>query len=103
MHGLYFDPLHGNCLRKVERISGDLYRIVGVYGDDEQPHTHQVWTATMRVQERTGDEIRLRVDFAGKPIKKNRFMTAVYSKRRIRWVEDGNEWKQLYSHGSQCL
>ena len=103
MHGLYFDPLHGHCLRKVERTSHDTYRIVGVYGDDEQPLTHKVWTATMRVIERNGKEIRLRVDFAGKPMKKNRFMTAVYSDRRIRWVEDGNEWKQLYSHASQSL
>ena len=104
MHGLYYDPLHGHCLRKVERTSPDTYRIVGVYGDDEQPRTHQLWTATMRVTERRGDdEIRLRVDFAGKPIKKNRFMTAVYSKRRIRWLEDGNEWKQLYSHPAQRL
>ena len=105
MHGLYYDPLHGHCLRKIERMSPDEYRIVGVYGDDEKPHTHNMWTATMRVIERTGEGkrevIRLRVDFAGKPIKKNRFMTAVYRDRRIKWVEDGNEWRQLFVHPRQ--
>ena len=101
MHGFYFDPHHGNCLRKVARIGPDVYRITGVYGDDERPLTHRPWTAVMRVVERRGEGRRLRVDFAGKPIKRDRFMTAVYRERRLRWVEDGHEWLQLYSHGSQ--
>jgi len=91
IHGLYYDRLHGHCLRRVERVSPTTYRVVGVYGDDEAPLTHRAWTATIR----TTDGHRLAVDFAGKPIKTNRFMTAVYRDRQIHW-SDGNVWRQLY-------
>ena len=101
MNGFYHDPLHGHCLRRIDRTSYDTYRIVGVYGDDESPHTNALWTATMRVIEVDGDEIRLRVDFAGKLGKADRFMTASYKDRRLRWIEDGNEWHQLFVHAQQ--
>ena len=50
-----------------------------------------------------GTATTLRVDFAGKPGKKPRFMTAVYADRRLRWVEDGNVWHRLYVHPRQLL
>jgi hypothetical protein len=100
MHGFYYDPLHGHCLRTVTRTSQNTYRIVGVYGDDEYPLTHGVWTATIRVEAIRGEEMDLRIDFSGKPIKTNRFMTAVYRQRCIHW-DDGNVWRQLFVHGRQ--
>lgn len=101
MQGWYYDPLHGHCLRRVRRVSPDVYEITGVYGNDE-PHTHRSWTASMTVLEH-GKSTRLQVDFAGKPIKKNRFMTAVYKDRKIHWKEDGNVWHQLYVHPRQLV
>lgn len=101
MQGLYHDPLHGHCLRRIVRTSPMTYRIVGVYGSDE-PHTHRVWSASMRVIDQSADAgIRLAVDFSGKPTKTNRLMTAVYKNRTLRWVEDGNVWHQLFVHSSQ--
>ena len=68
IHGWYYDPLHGHCLRRVDRVGPDLYRIVGVYGDDE-PNTHAPLTAWMRATETSPDgSVRLDVDFSGKPI-----------------------------------
>ena len=101
MQGLYYDPLHGRCLRSVRRVSSRAYEVVGVYGSDEDPHTHRPWTAVMTALDGDDEEgTRLRVDFAGKPLKKNRFMTAVYRRREIHW-DDGNVWLQLYTHPRQ--
>lgn len=101
MQGWYHDPLHGHCLRRVRRISPDVYEVIGVYGNDEAPSTHRAWTARMTVLQRSGDTIRLTVDFAGKPTKKNRCMTALYKNRCIHWIEDGNVWHQLFVHPRQ--
>ena len=98
MHGYYYDPLHGNCLRRIRRIDMYTYTIDGVYGNDE-PNTHGAWTAIVRVTEfHEGGALNMSVDFKGKPIKKNRFMTATYDpkSRVVHWHEDGNMWRQLY-------
>ena len=99
MHGYYYDPLHGHCLRRIRRTSPTTYLIDGVYGNDEKPYTHQSWFAVMTIQraEPNGD-VHVSVDFRGKPIKKNRLMTASYlaAKREVRWHEDGNVWRQLF-------
>ena len=102
MHGLYYDPKHGGCLRRIWRAGPDTYRIVGVYGSDETPHTHRSWYAQARVVSRSATKWGLVVDFAGKPIKPDRFLTASFEpgKRRIRW-EDGNTWQGLFYHASQ--
>ena len=101
MEGLYYDPLHGHCLRAIRRTGLETYRIVGVYGDDECPYTHLPWTAEMRLLHRAeGGEV-FRVDFRGKPLKANRYMTAVFRARSLHWIEDGNVWRQLYTHPVQ--
>ena len=94
IQGWYYDPLHGHCLRRIRRISPCKYRITGVYGDDE-PHTGGTWYAIITATPKGADEYALQVDFVGKPIKSNRFMTARWSKRQILW-DDGNVWKLLY-------
>ena len=94
LQGWYYDPLHGHCLRRIRRTSVHRYRIAGVYGDDE-PNTGGTWHANVTATPDGDDEYVLEVDFAGKPTKRNRFMTARWSKRQIFW-DDGNVWKQLY-------
>ena len=94
--GFYYDPLHGGCLRRVKRLGKDTYLIVGVYGDDERPHTHGRWTATIK---RVGSDV-LHVDFHGKPTKADRHMTATFDARVIKW-SDGNVWRRLFVHGDQ--
>ena len=99
MDGLVlYDPLHGGCLRVIRRTSPTAYCIHGVYGDDEPPHARGAyWSATLEVRERGAREWRLLVDFAGKPGKVPRQMTAAYvpAERCIRW-SDGNVWRVLY-------
>lgn len=95
LQGWYYDPLHGHCLRRIRRTSVHRYRITGVYGDDEQPNTGGTWHANVTATPDGDEEYALEVDFAGKPTKRNRFMTARWSKRQIFW-DDGNVWKQLY-------
>ena len=55
----------------------------------------------MRLLHRAADGEVFRVDFRGKPLKANRYMTAVFRARSLRWVEDGNVWRQLYTHPVQ--
>lgn len=100
MQGVYFDPLHGGCLRRVRRTSPRTYVVHGVYGDDEAPRTWGHWTATATVVSHEGDAVHLRVDFSGKPGKTPRVLTARYARRAICW-EDGNVWTQLYVHPMQ--
>ena len=101
LDGLYYDPLHGHCLRRIQRVSANEYDIIGVYGDDEQPDTWKTWYARIRASPED-DTYVLSVDFAGKPRKQNRFMTARWSQRQIHW-EDGNVWKQLYVSSEQIM
>lgn len=94
--GMYYDPKHGGCLRRVVD-EGSKLRIIGVYGDDE-PGTGGTWTARAekRAVRQNGD-VSYDVDFSGKPSKRERQMRAVYhpARRCITW-SDGNEWKQLF-------
>lgn len=90
--GWYFDPKHGGCLRTIRPLSDGRYRIFGVYGDDEAPHTHQAWFADVRFTSST----TMCVDFAGK-VKPQRFLTAQVRQRTIVW-EDGNVWIRMYVH-----
>lgn len=98
MEGYYYDPLHGACLRSIERIAPNTYFVRGVYGSDE-PQTGTPWYAHMY----RGENQTLSVDFSkGKPIKKDPVLTATYDpvKRAIKWC-DGNTWQQLFHHVSQ--
>lgn len=101
LQGWYYDPLHGNCLRRIRRTSARRYRITGVYGDDE-PNTGGAWYALVSATPDGDDEYALEVDFVGKPIKRNRFMTARWSERQIFW-DDGNVWKMLYISPLQLM
>tara|TARA_B110001450_G_scaffold21327_1_gene19290 strand:+ start:868 stop:1197 length:330 start_codon:yes stop_codon:yes gene_type:complete len=68
MEGFYFDPLHGNCLRRIRTVLPcETYRVDGVYGNDE-PNEGEHWFAFIRVVSRTDSKWKLEVDFAGKPI-----------------------------------
>ena len=98
LEGWYHDPKHGHCLRRILRVSPGVYTIVGVYGDDETPRTHQAWTARVT----TPDGRHLRVDFGGKTLLSHaRVYRATYDgARRIDW-EDGNHWTRLYVHPAQ--
>lgn len=71
IEGWYYDPLHGNCLRRIKRLGVRQYRIWGVYGSDE-PHTGDRWYATATATPRGREEYDLIVDFSGKPIKKKK-------------------------------
>ena len=90
MDGFWYDPLHGGCLRRIR--DG---KILGVYGNDERT-TGAPWFATYA---RIGSSVA--VDFAGKPGKIPQKMTATLDGRSLRW-SDGNVWKRLYMHRSQC-
>lgn len=101
MEGWYYDPKHGGCLRRVV-CSGSRFTILGVYGSDESPRTHQSWTADVTVVGRgPGDLVKLVVNFTGK-VKRKKMHLATYVARTIRW-DDGNVWLQLYVHPSQLL
>lgn len=94
LEGYYFDPKHGGCLRRIVAVQrGAVYSVVGVHGDDE-PRTGTPWTALMYYSR---DDGTLLVDFAGKPIKPERFLTASYNAeaRRISWC-DGNTWTKMF-------
>jgi hypothetical protein len=99
MHGAYYDPKHGGCLRTVSGTGP--YTIHGAYGADEAS-PYAVWTASMRVSKKTATEWQLLVDFAGKPLKPDRLLTAVFDveARTIAW-QDGNVWTPLYWNASQ--
>lgn len=102
MDGLYFDPKHGNCLRRIETLTDGGYRIRGVYGSDE-PYTGVPWSALM-TKEADG---RFLVDFAGKTERHGRFLHAWACPSKqdphrtdVCW-EDGNRWLRLHEHRMQ--
>ena len=104
MRLVFFDPLHGGCLRVVVP-EGGAYRIHGAYGDDEAPkRPGAYWWATATVLERSpGGREKWTVDFhPGKPLKSPRVLRATFepARRRIVW-EDTNVWQQLYFHPRQ--
>ena len=86
MQGWYYDPKHGHTLRRIVPYgaSGTRYLVHGVYGDDEAPLTHGYWSAIVQK-----DGTKLLVDFAGKPAKAQRYLTAEYhaDAREIRWCD----------------
>lgn len=102
MQGWYYDPRHGGCLRRITRCSPVLYRIKGVYGNDEAMPPHTKWHAFATVQAVYNDTMTVRVDFAGKPGRGERFLGATFDGRDLRW-DDGNVWKGMYVHGSQLF
>ena len=59
--GYYYDPKHGECLRKITQINKTLYRITGAYGKDEI-NTGKKWTALVYEVSRN----YYKVDFSGK-------------------------------------
>ena len=118
IEGFYFDPWHGGCMRRISKIKDNIYKIYGVYGNDENLQvpkdeeynkeasnmTHKYWYATLRVTEQKNDKYFLKVYFGGKKGKKRLNYEAVYSekKRTIKW-DDTNVWKQMYYHKKQLF
>lgn len=106
MEGFYFDPKHGGCLRRIWRVGTGVFRVGGVYGDDER-QTGNYWFATASVAgvADARGRVPLTVDFSrGKPCKTRTVYAAHWSpvRRRIRW-DDGNAWVKLYVHPRQLL
>jgi hypothetical protein len=95
MDGFWFDPKHGGCLRRIVRVDATTYHVRGVYGDDEAIAPGQPWTAVIAWSDGC-----YRVDFAGKPTKKTRFLTVRHRGRRLVWC-DGNVWRRMYLHTGQ--
>ena len=116
--GVYFDPWHGGCLRRIVHIDADTYGIHGVYGRDAglpEPEgveydpepsawTNRYWFATCRIVSTEKNQSELHVDFTAKPNKKRKHYTATHDadERVIKW-DDGNRWKQLYYHRAQLV
>lgn len=93
IEGWYFDPNHGNCLRKIFKMTSKKYRIVGSYGDDQPPHSPgELWKATLVAK---GNH--LTVDFESKTVTHASRYDALFcpTRRLIRW-QDGNTWIQMY-------
>lgn len=88
LSGLWYDPKHGGCLR---RITGN--KIIGVYGDDET--SDGTWYANFI---RNGRQVN--VHFVGKPEKVPKCMVATLSRNSLRW-SDGNVWRRMNYHKNQ--
>lgn len=94
LKGVYYDPLHGGCVRVVTQTDERNFIIKGVYGDDEPPyHPGEVWIAKI-----SADGLFLTVDFTNKAVNHERIYSALWcpSARKIAW-QDGNVWTKLYS------
>ena len=114
--GVYVDPWHGGCLRRIVKTNTGEYTIHGVYGNDDHvtmpshveydsegsEMTHRYWRATLRVEKTRGHRHTLTVDFSSKAGKKRVVYTAVYDENRrvIEW-DDTNVWTQLYYNRRQ--
>lgn len=91
--GYYFDPNHGNCLRRIYKKSST-WHIIGAYGNDEPPHRPgEVWKARLKKR-----GLHLDIDFKSKTVDHAKTYSALYcpTERIIRW-QDGNTWVQLYA------
>ena len=106
--GLYYDPKHGGCLRRVraptraERRCGADAVVLGVYGTDEARHGLP-WTATLSFRGPASTARPLSVDFGGKEERTHeRVFSATWWPARgaIAW-QDGNTWRKLSFHHSQ--
>ena len=106
--GLYYDPKHGGCLRRVraptwaERRCGADAVVLGVYGTDEARHGLP-WTATLSFRGPASAARPLSVDFGGKEERTHaRAFSATWWPARgaIVW-QDGNTWRKLPFHRSQ--
>ena len=116
IEGLYFDPWHGGCLRRIEKLKENNYKIHGVYGNDEEiniPETleydkdlknmlNKYWHATLEIYERRKHFYYLNVNFEYKKGKKRIHYKAIYNERKriIKW-DDTNKWKQMHYHVNQ--
>ena len=94
LHGVYYDPNHGACVRSITPLQGDMWLINGVYGVQESGTPGTPWHAHLTVIEGKF----LRVDFYAKRTTHPREYRALWcpAVREIHW-EDGNVWKKLYS------
>lgn len=91
--GFFYDPKHGECLRRITKVNDRLYRITGAYGKDEK-NTGDKWTALMYEVSKN----YYKVDFSGKKHAKIKelFVTWNPRNRTLTW-QDKNQWKLLYS------
>ena len=100
VHGLYYDPKHGACVRTVTPLPHhtNVYLVTGAYGEKEAGPSGTSWHAHMRV-----DNKFLTVDFYDKRTTHERVYHALWcpTLREIHW-EDGNVWKKLYSGYDAC-
>ena len=95
---VYYDPNHGNCLRKMTPISENKYVINGAYGSDEGKKGHWVsFAEKIDLINKNGRKYNLKVDFSLKNIKTHEPIYYAYMhNRKIEW-QDGNTWLQLYA------
>lgn len=93
--GVYFDPLHGKCVRTIEVREGKL-QIFGTYGNDEMQPPGSTWTASVHVDEDNSKLLTVSFDKDVSP--ERRVLNALWCPlvREIHW-EDGNVWSKLYS------
>lgn len=101
--GLFFDPLHGGCLRVVYPSGDSTYTIVGVYGTDEM-NVGKTWTAFMREISTLADgSVLMEVDFSGKLeiVHERLFHARWYSDTRKLIWQDENVWIGIYSSRKQ--
>lgn len=91
--GYYYDPKHGECLRKITKINPKLFRITGAYGKDEK-NTGDKWTALVYEVSKN----YYRVDFSGKKNSKvsEMYVSWIPRSRSLLWA-DKNKWKLLYT------
>ena len=102
MDGVYFDPLHGRCLRSITKVTKQEYLITGVYGDDEMMPIGNLWYAHISVSSESDTSLELVVRFDGKvKDETKKVLQATFDKqsRSIRW-EDRNVWFSIVYHPS---
>jgi len=89
---MFFDPHHGNCIRRIYQIEKNLFAIVGPYGNDEQS-CYNFLAFGHFVDDK---KYNFRVEFKyKKDLKHKNILMCDWKKRSIKW-EDGNEWKQMF-------
>lgn len=97
--GLFYDPKHGGCLRKVTLPYANRVVVRGVYGSDEvAPGAPWVVAGTVERKNADGTWV-IRFDFRTKKDRTKDSYVAVWrpQRRSLEW-DDGNCWRQMHVH-----
>lgn len=97
--GVFFDPKHGGCLRRVCPSGPTRLVVRGVFGDDEAPaRPGEPWTVygeVVRTYPDGGCEIRF--DFRTKRVRKKDSYRAWWKPReRVLEFDDRNQWRAMH-------